>query len=380
MNNELKFKQPILVTQPILPEFDKYCSMISRIWDNKWLTNAGPLNREFEEKVRDYLEVDNIASFVNGHLALEIAIKALGLTGEIITTPFTFISTTAAIINCGLKPVFCDIDPKNYTIDCNKIESLITEKTSAILAVHVYGNPCDVEKIDQIAKKHNLKVIYDAAHAFGVKVNNIGIGNFGDISMFSLHATKVFNSIEGGLLSFKDKELRKKFESIRNFGITSSETIDYIGTNAKMNEFQSAMGICNLEGIEDKIFARNEIVKIYEKGLEFIDGIYLLDIDDCKVRENYSYFPILINESEFGMSRDVLYDRLKEYNVFARKYFYPLCNDVSAFTSEYKTPIAKEISNNILVLPLYADLSLKDAIQIIDIIQEIYYNNRNCKK
>ena len=379
MESKLKFKEPILVTQPILPDFNKYCSTIHKVWDNKWLTNSGPLNKEFEEKVKVYLGVNNISSFVNGHLSLEIAIKALGLTGEIITTPFTFVSTTNAILNCGLTPVFCDISPETYTIDCDKIESFITEKTSAILAVHVYGNPCDVYKIDKIAKKHNLKVIYDAAHAFGVKINNIGIGNFGDISMFSLHATKVFNSIEGGLLSFRDKKLKRKLESLRNFGITSSETIEYIGTNAKMNEFQSAMGICNLKNLNEKIFAREKIVEKYREGLKSINGVYLLNIDNSTVKQNYAYFPILINEKEFGMSRDELHDKLKEYNVITRKYFYPLCNKIITYESNYNTPIAEKISNNILVLPLYADLSLENVSQIIDIIYDIYYDQSDTK-
>ncbi len=374
MMENLKFGEPILITQPTLPDFSKYCSTISEIWENHWLTNAGPLNKRFEDKVKKYLDVDNIASFVNGHLALEIAIKALGLTGEIITTPFTFISTTASIINCGLKPVFCDINPNDYTIDCEKIESLITDKTSAILAVHVYGNPCDVEKIDKIAKKYNLKVIYDAAHAFGVKINNIAIGNFGDVSMFSLHATKVFNSIEGGLLSFKDKNIKKKLESIRNFGITSQESIDYIGTNAKMNEFQAAMGLCNLENIDENISKRKKIVNTYIEGLKSVKGLYTINMNNANIKRNYSYFPILINSKEFGMSRDLLFDKLKEYNVMTRKYFYPLCNKISAFKSESETPIAKSISDNILVLPLYADLSINDVLQIIDIIK--YFNKK----
>jgi len=376
MKKDLKFNRPILVTNPVLPEFNKYCDTIAKVWKNKWLTNSGPLNQEFEEKVKKYLGVKNIASFVNGHLALEIAIKALGLSGEIITTPFTFFSTTAAIINCGLKPVFCDINPEDCTIDCDKIESLITEKTSAILAVHVYGKPCDVKRIDEIAKKYKLKVIYDAAHAFGIKINDIGIGNFGDISMFSLHATKVFNSIEGGLISFNDEKLKRKIVALRNFGITSENDIEYVGTNAKMNEFQSAMGICNLENIDEKINQRQEIVKTYVDGLKQIEGIQLLEFNNKNIKQNYSYFPIIIDTDKFGMSRDTLKRKLEDYNVITRKYFYPICNDTLACKSKEQTPIAKNISNNVLVLPLYDSLTIDEAYQIVEIIKYIYCENK----
>lgn len=365
MKNELVFKQRINVTQPKLPDYTMYTELLKEIWEKKWLTNDGPLHESFREQVKDILKVPNVELFTNGHLALEIALKSLDLSGEVITTPFTFASTTHAIVNAGLKPVFCDVDPKTYNIDAAKIERLITPNTSAIVAVHVFGTPCDVVKIEEIAQKHNLKIIYDAAHAFGVEINGEGIGNFGDISMFSLHATKVFHSIEGGLLTFKDEAIGPKLKSLKNFGITSPESVDYVGTNAKMNEFQAAMGLCNLETVRNDIHMRKDVYETYVEGLKELKSVQLLQ-QKSDVKANYSYFPIVLPSHEI---RDHLFEVLKGYNVFARKYFYPLCNDFSCYsTTSRETPVAKEISDNILCLPMYADLEIAHVNQITEII------------
>ncbi|WHY91239.1 DegT/DnrJ/EryC1/StrS family aminotransferase [Neobacillus cucumis] len=365
MKKELVFDQRINVTQPKLPDFSMYTELLKEIWEKKWLTNDGPLHERFREQVKDMLKVQHVELFTNGHLALEIALKALGLTGEVITTPFTFASTTHAISNCGLTPVFCDVDRKTYNIDPEKIEALISPNTSAIVAVHVFGTPCDVARIEEIANKHNLKVIYDAAHAFGVEVNGVGIGSFGDISMFSLHATKVFHSIEGGLLTFKDEALASRVKSLKNFGITSPDDVGYIGTNAKMNEFQAAMGLCNLETVRNDIRNRKQVFETYVDGLKDVPSVQLLQPRE-DVLANYSYFPILLPSHS---TRDHLFEALKGYNVFARKYFYPLCNDFSCYqTTSSVTPIAKEISDCVLCLPMYADLDLAHAKQITEII------------
>ena len=257
----------IQVTQSSMPELEEYVEEIKSIFETKWLTNMGPKHIELETKLEEYLDVKNMTLFVNGHMALYSAIKALKLEGEVITTPFTFISTTNAIVQNGLTPVFCDIEPDTYTIDTSKIEELITEKTCAIVPVHVYGNICNVEEIERIAKKHNLKVIYDAAHAFGVKYKDKGIGNFGDMSMFSFHATKVFNSIEGGGISYNCDEYEKQLNLLKNFGITGPETAEEIGMNSKMNEFQAAMGLCNLRHVDGEIEKRKRIVEIYRNRL-----------------------------------------------------------------------------------------------------------------
>ena len=254
-----KFEQPIMVTKSFLPPIDEYKKEIEKIWETNWITNQGPLHNKFNLQINNYLKVKNSTLFVNGHLALDTAIKSLELGGEVITTPFTFASTAHAIKMNGLKPVFCDINMKNYTLDVDKIESLVNEKTSAIVPVHVFGNPCDIEKIDNIANKYRLKVIYDAAHTFGVEVGGVGIGNFGDVSMFSFHATKVFNSIEGGVLTYSNEEYSKKFDLYKNFGISGPETVEVVGLNAKMNEFQAAMGIVNLRYVDEEISNRKKI-------------------------------------------------------------------------------------------------------------------------
>lgn len=361
-------EEKTLVTQSSMPSLNEYVEEIKSIFETKHLTNMGPKHKELQTKLEEYLKVDNMTLFTNGHMALYSAIKALKLEGEVITTPFTFVSTTHAITQNGLTPVFCDIDEDTYTIDVTKIESLITDKTCAIIPVHVYGNICNVEEIEKIAKKHNLKVIYDAAHAFGVKYKDIGIGNFGDMSMFSFHATKVFNTIEGGGVAYNNGDLERDLNLLKNFGITGPETTEEVGMNAKMNEFQAAMGLCNLRHIDEEINKRKKVVEEYRKRLSNVKGIKLSKIQE-NVQSNYAYFPVVF-EKEFGKTRDEVMEELANNNIFTRKYFYPLTTDFECYPqyNGNNTPIAKYISDRVLTLPLFAELSLDKVNQICDII------------
>lgn len=362
----------ILVTRSSMPDFEEYINEIKEVWDSRWLTNNGVKNRQLKEELTKYLDVDNLETIVNGHMALEIAMQVLDLPkgGEVITTPFTFVSTTHSIVRSGLIPVFCDINPDDYTIDVDKIEALITDKTCAILPVHVYGNICNIEAIDEIAKKHNLKVIYDAAHTFGEKYNGRGIGSYGDISIFSFHATKVYHTIEGGAICFKDSALQNKIEEVRDFGIHDEESIPFVGPNGKMNEFCAAMGICNLRHIDGEIEKRKAIVECYIEELQGIEGIKI-----CKPRENvdpnYAYFPVVFTD-KYKKNRDQIFDELAAENIGARKYFYPITNAIEAYSDKYDakdTPVALDISKRVLTLPLFADLSLENVKKICSIIK-----------
>ena len=364
----------ILVTRSCLPELEEYVDEIRDIWDSHWLTNMGEKHNQLQQELKDYLSVDGIELLTNGHMALELSIQALGLKGEIITTPFTFASTTHAIVRNGCMPVFCDIDPETFVMDASKIEELITDKTVAILPVHVYGNLCDVEEIDRIAKKHNLKVIYDAAHTFGEKKNGVGVGTFGDVSCFSFHATKVFHTIEGGAVCFKDEDFGKEIYRLKNFGIMNEDVVDGVGANAKMNEFCAAMGICNLRHIDEEIRKRRVVVERYRSRLAGVEGLHLNQPQDG-VESNYAYFPIIIDEKKFGMNRDEVRAKLAENGIGARKYFYPLTNEFDCFKGIFdvsKTPVARKVSRQVLTLPLYADLALEDVDRICEIIN-------NCK-
>lgn len=361
--------EKILVTRSSMPDFDEYVEMIKPLWESHWLTNMGKYHVELEQRLKEYLEVENVSLFTNGHMALELLLQSLNLKGEVITTPFTFASTTHAIVRNGLQPVFADINKDDFTIDASKIENLITENTVAILPVHVYGNVCNVKEIQRIAEKYNLKVIYDAAHAFGERYEGHGIGEFGDASMFSFHATKVFNTIEGGAVVYKDKNVGKELYKLKNFGIASEEVVNGIGANAKMNEFQAAMGICNLRHLEHEIQKRKKVVEKYRKCLEGVKGLKLNPVQE-NLESNYAYFPVVFEE-DFGKSRDEIYDILKENNIFARKYFYPLTNSFECFEGKYDTgdtPVALEISKRILTLPLYADLQEEQVERICSII------------
>ena len=363
-------KKQIQVTQSSMPDFQEYIEEIKDLWESKWLTNMGSKHKALETQLLEYLKVPNITLYTNGHLALEGVIAALKLSGGVITTPFTFASTAHAIVRNGLTPVFCDINPEDYTLDVNKVEELITEKTSAIIPVHVYGNVCDVEAIDRIAKKHNLKVIYDAAHTFGVEVNGKGIGTFGDASMFSFHATKVFNTIEGGAISYNDPSIKKILNDLKNFGITGPESVEYIGGNAKMNEFQAAMGICNLRHVDREIEKRKAVVDRYVSNLENIECIKLSKVQDG-VRPNYAYFPVVFDG--YKKTRDEIFEELKAEDIIARKYFYPLINDFDCYKDKYSsndTPMAKYIADRVLTLPLYADLELETVDRICEIIKK----------
>lgn len=357
----------INVTRSSMPSYEEYCEEIKSIWDTVHLTNMGPKHNELKDRLSDYLKVQNLELFVNGHLALYTALRVLGLKGEIITTPFTFASTTNAIVQAGCVPVYCDIKD-DYTIDETKIASLITERTVAILGVHVYGNICAVEEIQKIADKYGLKVIYDAAHAFGVEYQGRGIGDYGDVSMFSFHATKVFHTIEGGCLTFRDAALAEAISKERNFGVSGEELVCF-GTNAKMNEFQAAMGLCNLRHIDDELASRKEAFDRYVFRLKAVAGVRLLSFVDG-LKQNYAYFPILIDADKFGNNRDAVADRLAEQGVFARKYFYPLVSENQEFDRNVtaSTPHALNIAKNILCLPLYAHLTSEEVDKICDII------------
>ena len=360
----------IYVTKALLPDYDDYCEMIKTIWNSHILTNNGPLHQKLEQNLKNYCTSENITLFTNGHLALETAIASLDLKGEVITTPFSFVSTTNAIVRNGLNPVFCDIKSDDYTIDPSKIEKLISDKTCAILPVHVYGNICDVEKIQKIAHKYNLKVIYDAAHAFSERYKGINVANFGDISMFSFHATKVYNTIEGGCLTYSDFGLKEKLEKLKNFGISGPECVDYIGGNAKMNEFQAAMGLCNLKNLDLNIKKRKELLIYYRNLLQEVKGLKLNELRD-DIDYNFSYFPVLIMD-EYGITRDELVKKLNDQNIFPRKYFYPIISDLKCYSSfnKYDTPIARDIAGRVLTLPLYPSLEKERINNICKIIKK----------
>lgn len=371
-----KFEEPLLVTRSFLPPFEKFVEKISNVWDNRWLTNQGPSHQQFEERLKDYLHAENVTLFTNGHLALDSALRVLRLHGEVITTPFTFVSTTHAIVMNGLKPVFCDIK-SDYTIDEDKIESLITEQTTAIVPVHVYGNPCNIQKIQKIAERYNLKVIYDAAHAFGVEVDGKPIGNFGDISMFSFHATKVFHTIEGGALVYNDETLKKELDLLKNFGISGPEEIELVSYNAKMNEFQAAMGILNLDYIDANIENRKKITQEYHRNLSDIPGIAMKS-SAGNIKSNYAYLPVLIDKSEFGMTRNQLYDTMIGYNIYSRKYFYPLITNTTAYAGyNANIPNAEHAAERILCLPIFSDMTSEQAVKVCDIIKEIHYTTKH---
>lgn len=366
MNNK------ILVTRSSMPTFEEYCDEIKDLWESHWLTNMGVKHKELQQKLEAYLGIKHVVLYTNGHLALENAIAALNLPkgGEVITTPFTFASTTHAIVRNGLVPVFCDINMDDYTMDTSKIEALITDQTVAIVPVHVYGNLCDVEGIDRIAQKYGLKVIYDSAHAFGVRYKGISSACFGDAAMFSFHATKVFNTIEGGAVCFNNDSWVQLLNDQKNFGIHSEEEVMYVGGNAKMNEFQAAMGICNMKHIDDEILKRKVLVQRYRERLSGIEGIVLSKIQP-DVDSNYAYFPVVFDGYKY--TRNEVFNRLAEQNIAARKYFYPLTNSFECYRNyptagTEKTPIAQRIALRVLTLPLYADLSLDVVDKICDLI------------
>lgn len=356
----------INVTKASLPPFEEYCEELRSIWDNHWLTNMGEKHLRLEAELTRYLGAEQLTLFANGHLSLEAVIEALQLSGEVITTPYTFISTTNALVRKGLKPVFCDIDPHSFTMDPEKIEALITPETSAILPVHVYGHLCDTDAIQSIADRRHLKVIYDAAHAFGVKKNGKGAANFGDASIFSFHATKVFHTVEGGAAICRDPAIKERLDDIKNFGIRGPERIVYDGGNAKLSEIHAAMGLCNLRHMEDWLAGRRAVTERYWRNLSGVPGL-LLQEDEPGVEPNYAYFPVVFDGARF--TRDEAAGRLAEEGIHARKYFYPLTNHNEAYGFHgEETPVALYVSERVLTLPLYPDLAPADVDRICEII------------
>ena len=365
----------INVTRSSMPTQQEYFDEISDLWETHWITNMGIKHKKFQADLMKFLNTDNIELVVNGHMALEMTLQAFRFPqgSEVITTPFTFASTTHAIIRNGLTPVFCDINEPDYVMNPELIESLITKKTVAILPVHVYGNVCNIEAIDSIALKYNLKVIYDAAHTFAETYKGINTANFGDVSCFSFHATKVFNSIEGGAACYRSSEIGQHIYDLKNFGIHGENNVTGIGANAKMNEFCAAMGICNLRHVEEEINKRKSVYDRYIENLKDVKGLRLNQIQK-DVKPNYAYFPVLVEENEFGATRDDIYNTLIAENIYPRKYFYPLTSEFSCYKGRFdssKTPVAKYISERIITLPMYADLSLDDVDRISEKVKSV---------
>ena len=369
----------INVTRSYLPEFEEYINEIKEIWDSHWLTNMGEKHQALERGLETYFSIPNVILFTNGHLALENALAVLNLPkgGEVITTPYTFASTTHAIVRNGLVPVFADIDPETYTLDPAKAEALITDKTVAILPVHVYGHLCDVEAFEKLARKYDLKLVYDAAHTFGVRKEGFlgapgsySAAYFGDLSMFSFHATKVFHTIEGGALTFKDEALEQPLNDLKNFGIRNAEEVAYVGGNAKMSEFQAAMGLCNLRHVDAEIAKRKIVAEHYDARLSGRQGI-VLSGPQAGVCSNYAYYPVVFDG--YKKDRDRIFEEMKAEGIVPRKYFYPLTNDFDCYrdypqAGKEKTPIAAHVAGRVLTLPMYGDLSSEDIDRICDII------------
>ncbi len=370
--DDRKENRPIMITRSSVPGIEQFVEEIRPVFENHILTNMGPVYKKLQRRLKEYLQVPELSLFVNGHMALELAIEATGLKhagGEVITTPFTFVSTTHAIVRNQLTPVFCDIRPDDYTMDAKKIEELITEKTVAIIPVHVYGNVCDIESIQKIAGRHHLKVIYDAAHAFGVKYKGAGIGSFGDASVFSFHATKVFNTIEGGAVAFRNTAYKDLLHELKNFGICEDGDVAAVGANAKMNEFAAAMGICNLRRMEECLAKRKAVHDRYFERLSGVKGLRLCAPQES-VTPNYAYLPVYVDPEVFGKSRDDVFRQLEKHDIHARKYFYPAVNDMACYRcfKNQPTPVAHRTAANILTLPIYEELPAEDVDRICDLV------------
>ncbi len=369
------FEKPLFITQPLLPDIDKLSEMIKVIWESKQLSNNGNMVKQLEKNLSAYLNSNYLSVFSNGTVALQLACKVLRLSGEVITTPFTFAATTNSLVWNNIKPVFCDIEEDTFNMNPDLIESLITEQTTAILPVHVFGYPCNVDKIQKIADKYGLKVLYDAAHAFGVKIGDTPISNFGDLSMFSFHATKIYHTIEGGALIYKDPYSKERADRLRNFGLTDTGNVMEPGTNGKLNEIQAAVGILLLEQVNEEIERRKEITNLYRDLLEDIPGITASkDIEG--VSHNYAYFVIKINKEEYGLSRDEVLSKLAEYNVIAKKYFSPLCSNFQCYknfpsASKQQLPIANIVADKVLSLPLHGRMENSDVEKICSILKAI---------
>jgi dTDP-4-amino-4,6-dideoxygalactose transaminase len=363
---------PVYVTKPFLPPLDEYLSYIEQIWENHILTNSGPFHDRFERELAEYLRVKHLSVFTNGTLALVTALQALRITGEVITTPYSFVATTHSLWWNNIKPVFVDIEPHTFNLDPEKIEAAITPKTTAILPVHVYGNPCNVQWIKEIADTYGLKVIYDACHTFNVTINGIPVLNFGDLSVMSFHATKVFTTFEGGAIICHDEATKRRIDNLKNFGFAEGKVVAP-GINAKMNELQAAIGLLQLKYIDKAIEMRKQIAEQYKQNLQGIKGIkYMEDLPG--VKHCYPYFPILINKDEFGKTRDNVFDELAKFNIYGRKYFYPLISQFPTYrglesSEPGKMPIAERIAEEVLCLPIYPNLGIDQVNKICNILK-----------
>jgi dTDP-4-amino-4,6-dideoxygalactose transaminase len=364
---------PIFVTKPSLPELDEFIPYLKKIWENKILTNNGPFHQELEKELSEYLGVPYVSLFSNGTLALITALQVLHITGEVITTPYSFVATSHSLWWNNIKPVFVDIESDFCNINPEKIEAAITPQTTAILPVHVYGNPCKIEQIQQIADTYGLKIIYDAAHCFGVRYKGQCICNYGDLSVLSFHAIKVFNTFEGGAIVCHDENTKKRIDYLKNFGFAGETTVVAPGINAKMNEFQAALGLLQLKKLDDYLEKRRIITNTYRELLQDVKGISILS-EPKDTKSNYAYFPIFVDEKEYGMSRDELYEKLKTHNIYGRRYFYPLITHFSPYRSlesakPENLPVAERIANQVICLPIYSDLDLENVNFIVKIIK-----------
>ena len=366
--------KPIYVTSPLLPSLEDFTFLLKEIWESKMLTNNGNFHQKLEEELAKYLKVPYLSLFTNGTLPLITALQAMRITGEVITTPFSFVATTHSLWWNGIKPVFVDIEPETCNLDPSKIEAAITPRTTAIMPVHVYGKPCKTKEIQEIANKYGLKVIYDAAHAFGVEINGESILNFGDMATLSFHATKVYNTLEGGALVVHDEQTKKRIDYLKNFGFASETEVVAPGINSKVDEVRAAYGLLNLKQVDHAINSRRKVAIRYRDELQGVKGITFFN-DIPGVRHNYSYFPIFINAEEYGMTRDELYFKMKEHNVFGRRYFYPLISTFSTYrgldsANPDNLPIATQMSNNVICLPMHHALSENEVEYILQIIKK----------
>ena len=362
----------ITVTSPLLPNLDDFNGMLKQIWESKWITNNGQFHKQLEKELAAYLKVPYISLFTNGTLPLITALQALRITGEVITTPYSFVATTHALWWNGIKPVFVDIDPATGNINPDKIEAAITPKTAAIMPVHVYGKPCDTKRIQEIADQYGLKVIYDAAHAFGVEVNGESVLNAGDLSTLSFHATKVYNTVEGGAMVMHDEKMKKRIDYLKNFGFANETTVVGPGINSKMDEVRSAYGLLNLKQVDAAIEARHQVAIKYREALRNVEGITFFD-DMPDVKHNYSYFPIFVDAKKYGMTRDELYFKMKEQNVLGRRYFYPLISEFSTYrglesAKPENLPEAHKMADSVICLPMHHALNNDDIQRILDCI------------
>ena len=368
------FAERIYVTRPVFPTIEEVTEKLRDIWAAKWLTNNGPQHTMLEQELKNFLKVPCLSLFNNGTIALMVACQSLRLSGEVITTPFTFAATPHVLVWNNITPIFCDLDDETMNIDADKIESMITPHTTAILAVHVFGTPCNVEKIQEIADRYGLRVVYDAAHAFGVEIGSSGVGNFGDISMFSFHATKLYHTVEGGALTMKDDHVKQRIDLLKNFGIKNEEEVVMPGINGKLDEVRAAIGRIMLNYVEGERQKRIHLHKIYDEELSNVEGLKLMPKCAADVKLNYQYYIVRIDEKIFGRSRDFVYDAFKNYNVFARKYFHPLCSDYTCYrqlnsSSPANLPVANVIGQQVLSLPMYGGLTEDDVRKICAILK-----------